>query len=43
MDNKDTQVIKEQVQIVLRGPDGKIKDERNIKTEETDEKHDAEE
>lgn len=28
MDMKDTQAIKDQVHIVLRGPDGKIKDER---------------
>ena len=35
MDNKDKFGITDKVHIVLRGPDGKIKDERN--TENTEE------
>lgn len=37
MENKDSQEIKDKVSIVLRGPDGKIKDERNIGQEVNDE------
>ena len=37
MEHKDSQAIKDKVSIVLRGPDGKIKDERNIGQEVNDE------
>lgn len=33
---KDAQQIREQVSIVLTGPDGKVKDERNLNKEEAD-------
>ena len=37
MEAKDGQAIKDKVSIVLRGPDGKMKDEREIGQEESDE------
>lgn len=37
MEHKDNQPIRDKVHIVLRGPDGKIKDERKTQ-EETDDK-----
>ena len=37
MEQAETQEIKDKVQIVLRGPDGKVKDERNIGQEVNDE------
>ena len=36
METHDGQEIKDQVHIVLRGPDGKVKDERDIKEESED-------
>ena len=37
MEAKEKMVIREKVHIVLRGSDGKVKDERVITTEATDE------
>jgi len=43
MEQKDSQEIRDRMHLVLRGPDGEIKDERNIDSQEdsdgTDEGH----
>ena len=38
MEIHDSQAIRDQVHIVLRGPDGKVKDERTLDSTESNEK-----